>query len=173
MTEESPCAIDVNYTLGDLYAVTLQSWRSHLVRLLPLPAIVLIILIVLAAVGGSSVAESVLEFPWEFILGLVALILVLRAGVVPFANYLDGRRNRDLGPIRFELSGEGIRIEARDGKSILYWSAVRRVKATKNRLFLFTGPALAYILPRRAFSEDTDFAQAVEQARHNWQLARA
>lgn len=172
MTEQSPNTVEVTYTLGDLYAVTLQSWRTHLFVILLLPVIVLAILMLLAVIGGSSIVDSIFEFPWEFIFGLVGLLLLARVGLSPLISYIDARRARNLGPIRFELSGDGIRIEAQDGQSLLYWSAVKRVAATRRRLFLFTG-STALILPRRVLRDQAQFEATIYQARENWEAARA
>lgn len=172
MSKGSTSAVEVNYTLGDLYAVAFHSWLSLLIRILLLPGLVLVLLAILTVFGGTSLIDSVLGFPWEFILGLMGLIILIRMAVAPLANYFDGRRARNLGPIRFELRGEGIRVEARDGQTLVYWSAVKRVKATKSRLFLFTGQALAFVVPMRAFSNRGEFEAEVIRAREYWQTSR-
>src|SRR5215213_5944016 len=115
-------SIEVNYTLGDMYSVTMQSWRRLLFRIVVLIGILVAVFIALPMVlDRVSFRESVSWFPWNFYLGLTAFLVFFLFGVCPLIAYFRSKRNGDLGPNRLKFSDEGVRIESPKGESLVYW----------------------------------------------------
>jgi hypothetical protein len=164
--------VEVYYTIGDMYAVTFQSWRRLILKIVILFGILIAVLIAISMfLDGASLNESVSWFPWDFYLGLVIILLLFIFCVCPLIAYLRTRRQGALGPNYFGWSDEGVRFENRKAKSLVYWSAVKRVVATKRRVFLFFGPANALVLPRRAFDDRESFDAAAREANAFWNAA--
>jgi YcxB-like protein len=158
--------IESNYTLGDMYAVTLQTWRRPAARILILiGALVVIFLAIPVLFDGVSLQESIDWFPWLFYAGLTAFLLLFVFGACPLIAYYRSKCQEELGPNRFEFLDEGLRVQGPKAQSLVYWSAVKRVTATKNRLFIFIGPALAFIVPSRAFRDQAAFEAAFAEAK--------
>ena len=55
------------------------------------------------------------------------------------------------------LTDEGIRQATATGEGHTRWGGVTEVVEDKGRLYLFTAPACAFILPRWAFERDEDY----------------
>ena len=166
-------AVEVSYSLGDMYAVTFQSWRRLALKILILFGVLIAAFIALPIImDGESLRETVCWFPWGFYLGLVAFLLLFLFGACPLISYFRLKRQGLLGPNQFEFSNDGVRLETRKGESLIYWSAVTRFVTTKNRLFLFIGPANALVLPRRAFGDQGSFNAVIANAKAQWSSAK-
>lgn len=164
--------VHVVYAIGDIYAVTFQSWKRIVFKILSLFAILVGALIGLfSLMDGSSVVEQVQSFPWKFYSGLIASLLLFVFLVAPAISYLRARRRGLLGPHQISVLDDGIKVESPQGESLLYWSAITRLVATSKRLFLFVSPVNALIVPRRAFANQDDFDDSIVQARHRWKAS--
>lgn len=149
-----------------MYAVTIQSWRRLVLRIvIPFGVLTAIFVVWPILFDGLNFHESVRWFPWSFYLGLIAFLLAFLFVACPLIGYFRAKRQGVLGPNHFGLSPEGIRVESPKGQSLVYWSAVKRMAATKSRFFLFFGPVNALVLPRRAFESQAGFEAAQTEAR--------
>jgi len=165
--------IKVSYTLGDIYAVTTQSWRRLALRILILIGVLVAVFVVLPIVlDGLTFRESVRSFPWNFYFGLTAFLLLFLFGASPLIGFFRAKRQNLLGPHQLTLSNEGVRVESPKGQSLVYWSAIQRTTATRSRLFLFIGPMSALIFPRRAFRDQTSFEAAIGEAKGLWTASK-
>ncbi len=89
--------IQVTYTIADTFAVVGQSWRVYVARVLIFAAVLATVFVVLFTVlDGGNIHDSVRTFPWDVILALVSLILVLELGVFPLINHF--LKKREMGP---------------------------------------------------------------------------
>src|SRR4029079_269160 len=75
-------------------------------------------------------------------------------------------------PMAVLLANEGIATHHPNQKSLFYWSKIQKVLVSGNRLFLFTTPNCAIILPRHCFSDDAQFENWSERAAERWRAAR-
>lgn len=65
---------------------------------------------------------------------------------------------------RITLSDDGIHVETAHSRSLMYWSGVKDVVATKDHVFVMYDRAVGMIVPRRSFAFPSDadgFADAV------------
>ncbi|MHC4503389.1 MAG: YcxB family protein [Planctomycetota bacterium] len=64
-------------------------------------------------------------------------------------------RDGDLSSrLRVTLGKPDIRVVAELTETTTKWPAVEKIGSTQDHLFVYTGPAAALIIPRRAFSEE-------------------
>lgn len=165
--------VEVSYTVGDLYAVTFQSWRRLIGRVLVLFGILIAIFIAVPIIlDGLSFLESVRWFPWDFYLGLIGFLLLFLFGVCPLINYFRLKRQGVLGPNYFEFADDGVRLESPKGKLLVYWNAVTRFVTSQTRFLLFIGPANALVVPRRAFESQAGYEASISDAKAYWDAAR-
>ncbi len=61
------------------------------------------------------------------------------------------------------------RAESERGKTEVKWSAVPRIHVEGERLFVYSTPRLAFIVPQRAFADDAHFEAFVEAVRRYWE----
>src|SRR5436190_4950483 len=158
-------AVEATYTVGDLYSVTIRSWRHILLRILISMGIMgLVFLAIPIVVDGATLRQSASWFPLELVLGLSAFLLLFIVGICPSIFYIRMRRQGLLGPNRTSFSDEGVKVESTKAQSLVFWPAFNRIAVTKARLFMFTTPASAIILPKRAFQGEAEFEEWVDQA---------
>ena len=166
-------SIEVTYTLGDWFAATLQSWRNYLFRVVLFVGVLAAVLITLPVVlDGASLQDVANWIPWELFLWAGLALLAFYMGVCPLISYFAAKRKGGLGPQRFALSDAGVRVEGPKGESLIYWSTLKRVTTSRDRLFLFIGPALAFVLPTRIFTDRVAFEAVVEEAKARWAAAK-
>jgi hypothetical protein len=70
------------------------------------------------------------------------------------------------------LTSQGVATRHPNQESLFYWSKIRDVVVRGSRLFLFTTPACAIILPRRSFESEAQFADWVKRAEALWTAAK-
>lgn len=165
--------VEVTYTLADIYAVTLHSWRTYAFRILILFGILMVIFIVLLLLDGATIRESLSWFPFGLYLGLAAFLLAFLMGVAPLISYFRSKRQGTLGPNHIIATDEGVRIDGPKGQSLVYWSAFQRIVIAGNRLLLFIGPVQAFVFPKRVFPDEASFAACVKEAEARWRNAKS
>ncbi len=165
--------VEVTYRLADLFAVAIQSWRRILLIIILGEAVLFAVMVGLAVIiDGESLKEAVHWIPWKM-LALVALVWIATFAVLsPVLGYARMRRQGSLGPHFYWLCDQGVRAETPSGRTLVYWSAFRRVFATKYRLYLFLRSRGALIMPRRAFDSEENFEAFAAAAREHWEQQR-
>jgi hypothetical protein len=117
----------------------------------------------LAAIGDLLilVPETTRSFAAEMLPYLLILLIVFGTLGSPFIQSWIGiwslRRGGRLMPQQFQLKSEAFAVKSELGDARLLWSGIPRVEMVRDRLFVFTTPKCAYIVPRRAFDSDLDF----------------
>jgi hypothetical protein len=67
------------------------------------------------------------------------------------------------------LTDQGISTRHPNQESLFYWSKIREVAVRGSRVFLFTTPRCAIIIPRRRFETEDDFHAFSSAAREHWE----
>lgn len=79
--------------------------------------------------------------------------------------YSEGKNKGTIGKLRLSLTPEAV-IEANDFKETKTgWKAVEKIVSTDKYVFIYTGAVMAHIIPRRAFSAESEFKEFLETAR--------
>jgi YcxB-like protein len=77
-------------------------------------------------------------------------------------------RGNLLGERTIRLDANGVHQEIEFSQGVTRWEGVQRVAVTETHLFIFNGPMSAYIIPRRAFNLEVDFAEFTKVAQRYW-----
>ncbi len=166
--------IQVTYTIADTFAVVRQSWRIYVIRVLIFAAVLATVFLVFFTVlDGGSIRDSVRSFPWDVIVALVSLILVLELGVFPLIGHFLKRREMGPSGIRFTFCEDGVQVESSDGRTLIFWGSLKRVVVNDRRVLLFLGATGAFVLPKRAFADESSFRALATVAEVRWKSARA
>ena len=75
-------------------------------------------------------------------------------------------------PSTFTLSADGVQLSYNPTTTQTAWSGIERVAQTPTHLFLFDQPRSAFIVPRRAFASDEEFALFGDFARAHCEAAK-
>ena len=168
-----PAEVMVRYTLADIYVVTLISWRRLMVRFaLFFGGLIFGLFAIFSFLDGVSFSEISAWFPWAFYGWLFLFVIVFTFGVAPVISYLRSKRRGYLGPHRLRLQDDGVHVESPQGLSTVYWSAIPQCVVSQNRLLLYMRPVSAVMLPKRDFTDQSSFEDAVNYAKARWLDAR-
>ena len=74
-------------------------------------------------------------------------------------------------PMFVSLTPNGLAMRHPAQDSSYHWSAIKKVMTSRTRIFIFTTPVCAIILPRRVFSSDQQFEAWSQQAERYWRTA--
>jgi len=166
-------SIAMNYRLSDMFAVNFRAWRSYLRALVIVELIFVAVILVPLLLDGRSFRDVVRFADWWFPLLMSLVMLVLWFGLCPFISYWRTKRLGALGPNRFWFEEKGIKVQTPRIDSLVYWSALKRISVSKERLFLFVTPGAALIIPRRAVPSDHEFEAWAKRAKSMWSAAKA
>lgn len=124
-------------------------------------------LIALCWFAGST--RTLKYVPISLILLAAALLLHrfgpdIRAWALEFAARKSGLHMEQV----MTAAADVFRAESERGKTEVRWKAIPRLERTEDRLFVFSTPRLAYIIPRRAFDADDAFDQFVAVVQERW-----
>jgi hypothetical protein len=73
---------------------------------------------------------------------------------------------------KVELTEESFIQSTELTRSETKWQGVFAVRRGLNRLFVFTGPTGAHVIPARAFQQGAEFDAFANQAMERWQNSR-
>src|SRR5215212_2803208 len=156
-----------------MFAVTAQAWRRTVLVVAIIVAMMAIVVAGLPVVlDGVSVQDSLAWVPWQICLWVGVVLLLFYFAACPLIGYARLKRQGLLGLHRFTLLDDGVRVESPRGETLAYWQGLKRVTATPSRLFLFVGPTMAFVLPRRAFHDPAEFDVAVADALRRYASSR-
>jgi len=120
--------------------------------------------------GARGIDLIVAAIPYFLIAGGV----ILGIYVIGPWNAIRVRRKYGWGePMSVSLTDQGVSTQHPNQTSLFYWSKIRDVVVRQHRLFFFTTPACAIILPRRCFASDEQFSRWAEYSERLWREARA
>ncbi|MBN1160911.1 MAG: YcxB family protein [Dehalococcoidales bacterium] len=104
------------------------------------------------------VAIAALAFLWLIISPYFSK-KVLKDGIL---NKYSQRQKILTGKHNFSINPNMIIDNSEMGDSKTYWGAVERIESTNQYLFLLTQGSGPYIVPRKAFSDDSSFKQFID-----------
>jgi len=162
---------EVTYGAGDIAAMNLVLWRFWLSVTGIIAAVIIAVPIVLLVLDGYPLADSVNAIDWWFT-GLVILIVLIWLIVATAVKYWWNSRKGLHGPIQFALTDEGVSFRSRQMEGVAFWTTIKSVKTIGNRAYLFIGPRTGFIIPRRAFDSDAEFAAFAFEASERWEARR-
>jgi hypothetical protein len=137
-------------------------------------------LILCPLAGASAALAYVYRGQWEsFILVLFAILLI----TFPWLSRVSLRRavrramkesNRVpiVGQRRIELTNEEIRIDFAHGHTGWNWSASEAIDVDDRMLMLLISSIQGVVVPRRAFTYESEFDSFVAEARRFWEKGR-
>jgi hypothetical protein len=160
--------VSVKYRLRDLYAVNLYSWRAYIPPLLIVGAFLAAIFVGFPIIDGMRLSEAIQGADWSVLGILLGALIAFWMILGPLIGYFRSWRLGHLRPIDFALSDAGVEVMSFQGQATIFWAALKRVTTTRTHLFLFVTQGLAYILPRRAFGNNGEFAQWSEFAERSF-----
>jgi hypothetical protein len=160
----------------EVTAEDIQAFRRyHRRRAFKAPMYLILMIVLLALLGtvGLILYQLAKEKDWVGFLLISCFGLGLfHGGLSTFLVFyyfarrqLAERNRRALGPHRVLLDPEGIRHVTRDEEGLLRWTGVREVCSNKDYLFLYLNATVAFIIPRRAYPDDTAFLTVSDNAR--------
>ncbi|WP_152569409.1 MULTISPECIES: YcxB family protein [Sphingomonas] len=159
--------VQVVYSAADLRAITLACRRCRWIMVLSMlapPAVVFYL-------SWNDLPRDL----WPILVGsLLAIGIVLAAFLIISPTQMV-RRRRAAGwgsPMEISFSPLSVNVRHPSQDSQNHWSAIMKVREKGGRLFLFTTPNNAIILPRRAFASDEQFSEWCRRAAAYQQAAR-
>jgi len=75
-----------------------------------------------------------------------------RLAQMAYAMYSEGEGKSMTGPRRLQINEHGIAEESSNHKTWTAWDGVERVVRCGDYLYIYIGPVMAYVVPRRAFT---------------------
>ena len=170
--------VDYELTREDLYAfqwrAAFQSARSRRARRVPYLLWLLAILLwaIVPAIGPDGFTLSRVSFTFIVVSLLVTFLFqwCLEQWLVRHAIrqlLKDERPDRgQLGRHRLVLGEDGLTESTAVGESRTSWSGVDRVEQSADYIYIYTSPAAAHVVPKRAFPNP-------EQAEAFYRLSQA
>ncbi len=159
----------VEYSAADLRALTRRCARClrNLAFLALLPMAVSALSIWLDGQSDDLIGTLL----GSGVLGLVMALAVY--WLSPIYLQRARRRNGWDSPIEIRLEEACVASRHPAQNAEYFWSAIKDVAVANGRLFIFTSPGCAIILPRRAFASDEQFDSWVQTAKARFFTARA
>ena len=166
MTEPAD-EVSVVYDAADIRSLygACRRCRRNLI-LLSFAPLAFLLLDVLDGKRGVALIPSAVSY---FIIGVV--IAIAFYVVVPRVQIWSRSRSAWSSPLAVSLTDEGIVTRHANQDSRFHWAAIKDVVERGGRLFLFTTPSCAIILPRRVFDSDAQFQRWSDEARSYWRAA--
>jgi hypothetical protein len=125
---------------------------------------------VLGFLDGYRGAELALQT-----LPYVLILLGIGVGLYLLSPALQVRARAKNGwgeAMRIRLNESGVHVLHPTQTTLFHWEAIKDVIVRRDRLFLFTTPACAIVLPRRVFDSDVQFEEWSERAERYRQTAK-
>ena len=163
--------VNVIYNQGDfraLYRACRRCKRNAALMMLLLP----ILFIVLSYIGGQRSAELLF---YDTVPSVIIAVISILAFYFFWPWYaVRVRRKNGWGePIAVRFTDEGISTRHPNQESVFYWSKIRDVVVRGQRIFLFTTPSCAIILPRKCFLTEQQFVDWANRAKALWASAKS
>ena len=129
--------------------------------------------------GDQNVGEEV-EHPWlheeygalRTWAGDGTPLLAVCLGAQTLAHALEAQVQRVgsqlAGFYATELTDEGVAVRNRQMDLVVFWTAIRSIKLTESRIFLFMTRRSALIVPQRAFQTEAQFQAFATAAQDYW-----
>ena len=171
--------IDYENSLDDIMALNLyhhqqssEARRTRQILQYGPPAALVLIALVQVSVFGSALTSSL---PWLFFAGIWALFVPfslrrsMRKKVAKMV--LQGDDTGVAGRHKLSLSSDAVTDKISAKKTKTKWSEVRKIAATGGHLFIYISDTAAYIVPRRAFEDESKYREFVDTAMRYYKAA--
>jgi hypothetical protein len=171
----------VEFELGraDFAAFTAEVWKRRVGAGLSARRWAVLALLVVVALGlGAALTVVSGSFEWFedpvlrvlvwAIAIVVSLLVLIAVGLRMLRAAVVGRPPADpsmLGWKAIELGDEGVLETTESATELVPWSSVKEVHETDTQIHLYLGPAVAHVIPKRAFANAADVTRFVERAR--------
>jgi hypothetical protein len=131
------------------------------------------LLIVVVIVALTIVDEPVLATVAGVIAIVNLLYLILRRNIIRMITRMDYSQgqNRLTGRHKLSIAPDEVTDITDAGESKAHWSAVKNVVSTKQHLFILVRGSGPYIVPRRAFNDESEYRQFGDEAKAYHQAA--
>ena len=114
---------------------------------------------------------------------MISFLLVLCGGFGAFLLFMmiitlisvlySYRTNQEKwGKCKIEVKEEGLFAQSPLAKSEIKWSAVGAIKKKRNVLYMYITKQMAYVIPKRAFTNESEFAKFFSIANEFWTKGR-
>lgn len=163
--------MDVSYqnTLGDLLRFNLH----HIPRMPYVQLMIAALLLAQVVFVLPAVVEASASVPERAMVGgllvaaSLALVLLLMVAVALSGAYLNGRDALSVYRT-VRITDAGVDEACVDYRRLLSWTDISDVRENGTHIYLYTGPNLAFVIPKRAF-QNHRLAQAFcTFAREQW-----
>ncbi|MEO6359926.1 MAG: YcxB family protein [Sphingomicrobium sp.] len=138
--------------------------------------VLIIIALAPALFGVSSFFDGFrgLDLFFQFVPYILMSVAITLATyfLSPLVQLRARRKNGWDDPIFVRLTEHAITTRHPSQNAQFPWSAIKKVVTTPDRLYFFTTPACAIILPRRCFVEDEQFNDWAARARKYWETGK-
>ncbi len=138
-------------------------------------AIVIPLTVTADDIGGvilGSIVLCAVPIAWVYAYLTYPIARILRSKTrARVKRWCEERASSELGR-RLTITPASIDWASTVATGSLLWSGVTNLVTEKNHLFLFTDAENAFVVPKRAFRDESDFEKFVETARQYWELAR-
>ena len=124
----------------------------------------------LIAICWFAGSPRALDYAPPALLLLVTFLLLYRFGsdIRAWALEVAARRSGVLREQVMTVADGVFRAESERGKTEVRWTVIPRVQRAHERLFVFSTPYLAFIVPRRAFADEAAFDAFAAAAEERW-----
>jgi amino acid transporter len=154
MSTPIPVSISVttNPTFGEYFIASLMliRYRSRLILLHAIFPLAGLFILFSPFITGNSI-------------GLVEILMALLALsytpiLTAYSIWISRRRNKlKQGPFTYSFDSEGMHTSGAAFKQTILWTAIPRVRRSRQFLFVFIAPATAHIIPLREISDPRFF----------------
>jgi len=93
------------------------------------------------------------------------LLMIVLIYTVPWLLVFQARKDFPVygGPLVYTLTEEGIHIKTQDSSASYAWNLVREVAQTRSFVFLCLSKQSAFIIPKRALSDEAELLHAIRR----------
>ncbi|MEQ7874609.1 YcxB family protein [Sphingomonas sp. ASV193] len=160
------CVVYDSADFRSLYSVSPQARRN----LLKVPLWIFLVGIFFSF-GDGNLGLNLLLGAWPFAIGgLLAVVSIY--WLIPFRQVQLRRKSGWDSPLCVSLFPDGVHTRHRNQDTQFHWSAIERVVSRAGRIYIFTTPVCALILPRRFFDNDAAFSEFAALASLYWTNGR-
>jgi hypothetical protein len=161
--------ISVVYDASDFRALYRACRRCKRTALLVLIGVPLFFGFLSYADGVHGVALIYYTLPYV----LIALLILAGIYFIGPWNLVRMRTRNGWGePMLVRFTDQGVSTHHPSQDSLFFWAKIQDVIMRGQRLFLFTSPGCAIILPRHSFADEAQFTRWHDEALRLWNLAK-
>lgn len=135
-------------------------------RILRIVAALLLLSLPLLFINKEGKGISVFDVLFFSIVALLFFIFIPKLHTAltlwQLKKMIAGKRNSILGNQTITIQEEGIRKSSSSGESFVFYNTFIDMKQSDKAIYLFTGPAIAIIIPFHAFSSEKERKELAE-----------